>query len=309
MTIADNDQYHAWTTLSGPPMYLAHFGLSLYPFSATPDTRFYFETDDSRPAFNDLIKELNRPDSIVVITGQPGMGKTLLCRKLLNSLHCHRSRYTPLHLAYPRLSPLDMFQAMAHELGLDERQRPSLQDEVEKHLKSLHRAGRHIILIVDEAQSMPAATLDALLKLSKEVVNERQLIQVALFGQPSLQNSLESDLLQAFKTRVTCSWMLNAMDRGHVAQYLSQRLVRAGASNTLFSTQALDLLITATGGVPRLINLIAHKALQAAWRDQEYSVAKRHVRAAISQISSEYGRSRESQLLPWFNRIPGLRRG
>ena len=179
-------------------IYLESFNLSSAPFSSTPDTRFYIETNLNESLFNQMIGAINQDDGFVRITGEAGAGKTILCRKLLNALRSHATRYKVIHIPNPRLSEEGLYMAIAQELNLETSStRKSLLTSIITNLSKQHtQEHRNTVLIVDEGQSMPDDTLEALTELLDHSVEGRKLLRVALFSMPPDETQRD---LPAFK--------------------------------------------------------------------------------------------------------------
>lgn len=246
-------------------MYLAHFQLQQYPFSLTPNTGFYVGLQGHQQAMEVLQTALNHGEGFIKVTGEVGTGKTLLCRKLLNEAPAHWS------LAYipdPNLDPQQLRWALALELGLkqsDNIDQLQLAHLLQRQLLLLAGAGRQVVLLIDEAQALPDDTLEALRLLTNLETEQRKLVQVVLFGQPELDKRLAQPGFRQLRQRISFSYQLAQLQQPEVAAYLRQRLQIAGSALMLFSPPAIWLLSYYSRGIPRLINVLAHKALLLAY--------------------------------------------
>ncbi|MCK5640439.1 MAG: AAA family ATPase [Gammaproteobacteria bacterium] len=262
-------------------MYLEHFGLSEFPFSLTPDTGFFFPYGHYQDALNTLLVALKSGEGFIKVTGEVGTGKTLLCRKLLNTLG------EGFHTAYipnPALTPSALNLALADELGLvlarNIGQHRTLK-EISKCLIELSAAEKKVVLCIDEAQAMPAETLEALRLLTNLETEKRKLLQVVLFGQPELDQHLARPSARQLRQRITFSHQLQPIDYDGVSAYVSHRLLVAGSAGTVqFQPKAMNDLYRASRGIPRLINILSHKALMACYGQGMKCVTGQHIKAA-----------------------------
>jgi MSHA biogenesis protein MshM len=266
-------------------MYLDHFGLTQLPFGITPDTEFAFATRSHQQALNTLLVALAGGEGFVKIVGEVGTGKTLLCRRLLASLD--PGRYVTAYVPNPLLDAAALLAAIAEELA------PACAPSVgEPHhlLKRLnstlldHAArGQQVVILIDEAQALPLATLEALRLLSNLETEKRKLLQIVLFGQPELEVKLADTAVRQLRQRITFSSRLEHLDRDEFALYLEHRLRVGGyRGKSLFSSPATAKLRRASGGMPRLVNSIAHKALLLAFGEGAQQVRRRHVALAAA---------------------------
>ncbi len=252
------------------------------PFGLTPNTRFYVDLPGHREALNVILVALRSGEGFVRITGEVGSGKTLLCRRLLRELGpAFVSAYVP----DPFLSPLGLRKALAAELGI---QFPHNVDShrllkrIREVLVEAHASGRSTVLLVDEAQALSRESLEGLRLLTNLETETAKLLQVVLFGQPELEARLRAHSLRQLAQRITFAHRLPRLDRERTVDYVTTRLTSAGrAGGDLFSRAALGALHRASGGIPRRINVLGHKALMAAYGRGDARVRWRHVRSAV----------------------------
>ncbi|MBE0482526.1 MAG: AAA family ATPase [Bacterioplanes sp.] len=262
---------------------LAHYGLREMPFSLTPNTDFYIDLPSQKQAFELVLYALSGGEGFIKITGEVGTGKTLLCRRLLNHL-ADQSTVT-LYLPNPALDAEGVWRAIAAELG-DEQQDslPNLQHWIQQQLLHLAQSSRSVVLLVDEAQCMPEATLEALRLISNLETERRKLLQIVLFGQPELDRMLAQPSLRQLRQRITSSAVLNPLDSVlSLEQYLQQRLLQAGYQGLpIFSRSACKAIWRASQGIPRLVNVMASKSLLVGYGAGVQRLQPRHVRRAIN---------------------------
>lgn len=264
-------------------MYNKHFGLREAPFSITPDTAFSFASGVFQEAINTLLIAVKNGEGFIKITGEVGTGKTLLCRKFLASLD---DDYVSAYIPNPYLEPRTLLAALAEELNLN------IQRDLDQHLilKSLTlallefaREGKRVVVTLDEAQAMPIETLEALRLLSNLETEKRKLLQVVLFGQPELNTKLDLPALRQLKQRIAFHYELRALTRDELDYYVAHRLTVAGhQGGALFTKGALSVLYRASGGTPRIVNILCHKSLLLVFGEGKQQVDERHVRAAAS---------------------------
>jgi MSHA biogenesis protein MshM len=260
--------------------YLKHFGLRELPFGITPDTSYFFACRSIQEALNTLLVAVTNGEGFIKITGEVGTGKTLLCRKFLSTLG---PGWVSAYIPNPNLEPRVIQLALADELGLPGSLEPHrLEKELMQRLLDIARQGKRVVLCMDETQAMPLATLETVRLLTNLETEKRKLMQVVLFGQPELDRKLESESVRQLRQRITFQYTLKALARHEVAQYVAHRLTIAGYSGApVFADGALRTLHAASRGVPRLVNILAHKALLVAYGEGERRAEKRHVRIAV----------------------------
>lgn len=265
-------------------MYQNHFGLRELPFGLTPDTSFAYTSSTHQEALNTLLIAAGNGEGFIKITGEVGTGKTLLCRSFLAALD--RSAFVSVYIPNPYLQPRALLHAVAEELGVTlprHETRHDLMKPLMQALLDFCAAGKSVVICLDEAQAMPIESLEALRLLTNLETEKRRLLQIVLFGQPELDEVLGRESVRQLRQRITFQYRLRALARDEIASYVRHRL-RAGGYHgaDLFGRRAIAVLHRASGGVPRLINIVAHKALLLAYGEGLHEVKARHVRAAVS---------------------------
>ncbi|MEX2131772.1 MAG: AAA family ATPase [Pseudohongiellaceae bacterium] len=279
-------------------MYLQHFGLAQYPFSLTPNTHFFLKLPSHVEVFDRLIETLENQGGFVKITGEVGTGKTMLCRKVLNALENYKHRYVTAYVPHPILSEEGIMHALAEELSVAYKANTSYYDllkRITEQLVALNLENKCVVLFIDEAQAMPEESLEAIRLLSGASGSQKKLLQVVLFGQPELDIHIEHPSLHKLNSQIRFSYKLPALDRDGVEAYVQHRLTKAGFSGSvMFSRAALDQLYKSSRGIPRLINILAHKSLMAAYGKGQQLVDHNHVSLAVADTESI---SQDSQTL------------
>ena len=260
-----------------------YYGFTKQPFSLAPNTEFYVEIKSQLECFNVLSYALQAGEGFIKITGEVGTGKTLLCRRLLNSLQTEST--VSIYIPNPALSPEALWRAIGHELGLQTTTLDihQVQEKIQQSLLLFAQQGRSVVLVVDEAQCIPEDSLEALRLISNLETESRSLIQIVLFGQPELNTILAQHRFRQLKQRITYSAELKPMDDASLQHYIQQRMILAGYRGMpIFEKKALKLMVKATEGIPRLINIIAQKSLFSAFGRGDQYVSEAHVRAAVN---------------------------
>jgi MSHA biogenesis protein MshM len=286
-------------------MYLSHFRLQAPPFSITPDTAFVFDSRAQQEALATLLLAIDDGAGFIKISGEVGTGKTLACRRLLAALAT--SRQPPCDTVYvpnPCLSARSLLLAIGMELGVSLRTSSSehmLLAALNQHLIGRAAAGRRVVVCLDEAQAMPRDTLEALRLVSNLETEKRKLIQIVLFGQPELDRRLQKPSMRQLASRITFHYTLGSLSAQETERYLAHRLRVAGHQGTeLFSPVVARLVHRATRGIPRLINIVAHKALLLAYGEGALRVTPLHVQLAARDTPSATPLGLGSRLSAWF---------
>ncbi|MDP1765399.1 MAG: AAA family ATPase [Methylotenera sp.] len=268
-------------------MYLKHFGLTETPFSISPDTSFYFASHSYQEGLNTLLFAILSGEGFIKITGEVGTGKTLLCRKLMSSLD---ASFKVAYVPNPYLEPHSLLMTLAQELGI------TVATDVTQHalltalthgLLDFARNDIKVVVCLDEVQAMPIETLEALRLLSNLETEKRKLLQVVIFGQPELEVKLNHASIRQLKQRITFEYQLDRLSHDEMQYYLNHRLIIAGYQGSrIFSNVALALMYFKSNGVPRLVNILAHKSLLAAYGKGKHQVGFTDVFAAITDTRS-----------------------
>jgi len=269
-------------------MYLDYFRLDKEPFSLTPDTRFFLNSDYFKDALDTLTFAINNGEGFIKVTGEVGTGKTLLCRKLLN--HFSEIMVTA-YIPNPNISPKMMIVALAKELNIQYPQKTTeyeIQQLINDKLIQYYHT-KKVILCIDEAQAMPDKTLEALRLLTNLETEKNKLLQVILFGQPELDEKLQTRQLRQLRQRVSFSFQLKYLEFDGMVDYLTHRLLTAGyTGGELFHHSSLKLLHRYSRGIPRLVNIITHKAMILCYGKGEQKITKVMMKQAIADTEDAY---------------------
>ena len=278
-------------------MYLEHFGLDQPPFRITPDTRVFYPGGDRGAVLEGLVWAVENGEGIVKVVGEVGSGKTVLCRMLAQRLG---DAVDVVYLVNPDLGPAEVVPAVARELGLDLQaaDRLAQQHALHAELVERHAAGRQVVVLIEEAQNMPLATLESLRLLSNLETDDAKLLQMVLFGQPELDDNLDGREIRQLRERITHGFDLRPLPRREVARYLNFRMRAAGYRGPeLFGPRVARALDRRAGGLIRRLNVLADKCLLAAYADGTHRVTRGHVRRAVRDLRPPPGRGRRRRML------------
>jgi len=262
-------------------VYNEHFGLAQPPFKITPNTAFFFPGGNRGPILDALVYAITQGEGIVKVTGEVGSGKTMLCRMLEASLP---DTVETIYLANPSVEPGEILHAIAFELHLTiapQASRLQVMQQLQEHLVQRHAEGKQVVIFVEEAQATPIPTLEEIRLLSNLETQHHKLLQIVLFGQPELDEILADPNIRQLKERITHSFRLDPLNTTDIRAYLNFRMRQAGYKGPdVFSVGAVREIARASLGLTRRINIIADKALLAAYTEHTHDISPRHVLAA-----------------------------
>ena len=275
-------------------MYYAHFGLTEPPFRITPNTEVFFAGGNRGAILEALIYAISQGEGIVKVTGEVGTGKTMLCSMLQSRLPAH---IETVYLAHPSVSPEEILHAIAFELQVavpKDAGRIQVMQALYGYLLERHAQGKQVVIFIEESQNMPLATLEEVRLLSNLETGKYKLLQIVLFGQPELDENLRQPHIRQLRERITHSFALPPLTPAEISEYLMFRLRAVGYRGPdLFSAGVIRRIAKASAGLTRRVNLIADKALLAAFSENTHTVQGKHVVAAIRD--SEFARDRPSE--------------
>jgi type II secretory pathway predicted ATPase ExeA len=280
-------------------MYYSHFGLNQAPFKITPNTEFFFAGGNRGPILEALIYAITHGEGVIKVTGEVGSGKTMLCHMLPTRLP---PQVETVYIANPSVSPEEILHTIAIELQLAvDRSAPRLEVMQVLHdfLVKRYSEGKRVVVFVEESQSMPLATLEEIRLLSNLETRNDKLLQIVLFGQPELDDCLRQPNLRPLRERITHGFRLEPLGAGDIREYLMFRMRTAGYHGPdLFSDPVVKQVARASLGLTRRVNLIADKALLAAFSENTHTVRPKHVAAAVRD--SEFSQDAGPQAAPRF---------
>ena len=265
-----------------------HYGLRGRPFQLTPDPRFWFDTATHGKAMAYLGYGLSQGEGFVVITGDPGAGKTTLMGHLLAELD--GERLTVVKIVSTHLRADDLLRLVAQGLGLagDGLTKAALLSAIEQGLHATARAGRRTLLVVDEAQALPGESLDELRMLSNFQAGGYPLLQIFLLGQPEFRLVLQQPEFEQLRQRVIAMHHLAPMEEEEVESYLMHRLQCVGwQGRPRFTADALAAMHRWSGGIPRRLNQLASRVLLYGGVEQIENFGAPDIAAVIDDIAQE----------------------
>ncbi|EGU34709.1 MSHA biogenesis protein MshM [Vibrio sp. N418] len=258
-------------------MYLEHFGFNQLPFHLTPNTELFLGLAPHYEAIQTVNAALNMGEGVIKVTGEVGTGKTMVCRMLVNHFEPHIQL---VYLPNPVLSGHELRQSVAAELLVHSQNAASIVDDIQHRLIELTKAGKQVVVLVDEAQALSDDALEVL-RLFGNLETERQkLLQIVLFGQPELDERLEQHHLRQFRQRITFSAKLRPLSIEETVTYITTRIEKAGGCYEVFSLSQKKALWRASRGIPRLINQLCHKSLLLASSQGASTIKHSHLHAA-----------------------------
>jgi len=281
-----------------PPgaMYEKHFGLTERPFSIAPDPRFLYMSQRHREALAHLLYGVGEGGGFVQLTGEVGTGKTTVCRCLLEQLPANVDVALILN---PRVTGLELIASLCDELGIeyprDTTSTKALIDVLNVRLLEAHAAGRRTVMIIDEAQNLSTEALEQVRLLTNLETTREKLLQIILIGQPELRELLAREELRQLSQRITARCHLEPISRAETAAYIRHRLQVCGATDTVFTERAVNLIQRLSCGVPRLINVLCDRAMLGAFVEGSRRVDVRIVRRAAAEVLPEEADSRSGR--------------
>ncbi|NOH96451.1 AAA family ATPase [Vibrio sp. 99-70-13A1] len=261
-------------------MYQSHFGFERQPFALTPNTDLFYGLPPHYEAIQTVISALNMGEGVIKVTGEVGTGKTMVCRMLVNHLQASTAL---IYLPNPVLSGADLRQAVAKELGLVTSNEITVVDEIQHKLIELHKAGRRAVAVLDEAQVLSDEALETLRLFGNLETEDEKLLQIVLLGQPELDSRLEAHHLRQFRQRISFSSKLRSLKLDETVAYINNRIEKSGGSDALFELSQKKAIWRSSGGIPRLINQLCHKALLLCYSEQKNQIENQHLFTAMHE--------------------------
>lgn len=254
----------------------SYFGLNEKPFKLTPNPKYLFLSNPHKEALAHLIFGIQENKGFVLIFGEVGTGKTMLCRSFLNRLD---SNVKAAYIFNPCLTDIELLQNINDELGIssDTESKKLLIDKLNQYLLEEKKQGNKVILVIDEAQNLAPSVLEQLRLLSNLETDTEKLIQIILIGQPELENILSRTDMRQLKQRITMDWELLPLNKSETSSYINHRIKIAGGNGKLtFAKGAINKIYKHTKGTPRLINVLSDRALIIA-----FALGKKHITSKI----------------------------
>ena len=286
-------------------MYSEYYGLVKRPFEMTPDPSFLYLGEAHREGLATLVYGIRSGKGFVMLTGEVGTGKTTLLHALLSQLD---STTASAFIFNPRLEPLDFFQMLFSELGIEERcdSKADYLLRLNDFLIERLQRGESTVLIVDEAQNLSPELLEEIRLLSNLETSTSKLIQIMLVGQPELSEMLARPELRQLRQRIALRHQLRPFNERETADYVEDRLRRAGyTGKNIFKRKALRELYAVTGGTPRLVNVVCDGALLLGYSREQASLDGGDIREVAGDLELEVV-ERDAGAAPAGRRRKGL---
>lgn len=265
-------------------MYTQFFGLTEKPFSITPDPRYLYMSQRHADALAHLLYGISESGGFIQLTGEVGTGKTTLVRSLFEQLPDEADVALILN---PELTTGEFLTAITEELGIKvpgDRSVKALIDGLNAYLLDAHSRGRRTVLIVDEAQNLGTEILEQVRLLTNLETPKQKLLQIILIGQPELREVLSRADMRQVAQRVTGRYHLEPLNQADTTRYVRHRMRIAGASGSVFRPAAIREIFRRSKGVPRLINVVADRALLAGYAQESRSIGRGLVRRAAAEV-------------------------
>ncbi len=269
-------------------MYLAFYNLREYPFNVTSDPGFLYLSPTHTEALDHLRYGIEQRKGFLAITGEIGAGKTTLCRALINRLDASVKVALILNSVLPETQ---LLEAIVEDFGITvagRRTKGTLIRAINAFLLEQVCKGNNAVLIIDEAQNMRSSTLETVRMLSNLETEKEKLLQIVLVGQPQLRDKLNAPELVQLRQRIAVRFHVRALTRDEVGGYIRHRLKVAGANGDLrFEEAAVDAVYEYSGGIPRLINILADRALLKGFVQESLRIDAGVVRKCAGELEGE----------------------
>jgi putative secretion ATPase (PEP-CTERM system associated) len=268
-------------------MYEAFYHLQAKPFQLTSDPRFFFSSRGHRRAMAYLVYGVYQAEGFIVITGEVGAGKTTLANALARKLASQNVALG--QVVSTHLEADDMVRMVAAAFGLAQGgNKAELLSRVERFLLACQQQGKRAILMVDEAQNLPATSVEELRMLSNYVLEAKPLLQTFLLGQPTFRRTLQSPEMEQLRQRVIASFHLAPMDSADTEGYIRHRLQTVGwRADPSFSADAFAAIHQYTGGIPRKVNVLCDRLLLMGRLDELHAFTGKEVARVIEDMQQE----------------------
>ena len=269
-------------------MYEAFYHLRIKPFQLSPDPRFFYSSRGHRRAMAYLEYGVQQGEGFIVITGEIGAGKTMLARNLAQKMESQNVVLA--QVVSTQLEADDLLRMVAVAFGLpDEHSKGVLLKKLEQRLLGIHAQGKRALLVVDEAQNLPARSVEELRMLSNFQSGEKPLLQSYLLGQPEFRRTLQDPSMEQLRQRIIASCHLGPLDAAETQAYIVHRLQTAGwRGDPSFSDDAFAAIHAHSGGIPRKINVLCDRLLLLGRLDKKHAFVGAEVTQVTDELQQEF---------------------
>jgi len=269
-------------------MYEVHFKLSSKPFQLSPDPRFFFNSRGHKRALSYLRYGVEQGEGFIVITGDIGTGKTTLARALFEELN--DDNIVAAQIVTTQLGEDDLLKMVAASFNIQHQsnEKAEIIKKIEEFLLMHYRAGRRVLLLVDEAQNLPPRSVEELRMLSNFQVDNKALMQSFLLGQKEFRNILKSPDMEQLRQRVIAAYHLRPLALDETREYIEHRLTTVGWNNVpAFSPDAFVKIYEYTRGIPRKINNLCDRVLLFCFLEEKEKINSRVVSIVTEELMGE----------------------
>ncbi len=276
--------------------FLDFFGLKEEPFRLTPDPAFFFPSSSHNEGLLLMDYSIDQKEGFLLIIGDPGTGKTTMLKVFLEKW---KSRAETAMILTPRLSPEECLISIAEDfkINLGNKSKNEIIKSLRDFVTRKSQEDRRVIIIIDEAQNLPADTLEELRLLSNLETDKDKLIQIILLGQPELESKLMTDKLRQLNQRISTRIYLRHFGYRETMDYIDYRVITAGKKKLQINKKVGKLIHKYSSGTPRLINMIMSRTLMAAFLEENTTILPRHLSHATKSLNHSEIRIKKSYSL------------
>lgn len=267
-------------------MYLEYFKLKKLPFVNTPDLSCFFSAKTVQSVLLKVEYLLVNNESVVVICGPPGSGKTIFCKKLIHELG---GGVSVASILQPQLDDVGLLESLLNEFGIDSKgmSKQSMLNAINENILNGYSEGKKTVIIIDDAHCLQDSALEELRLIGKLQTENNNIVHIVLLGTENLEKRLNSDKFTSFRQHVSFINRLEPLSVVETKRYIQHRLTCAKGyeDNDMFETDAIPLLYIYTGGVPRLINHVASAALTTVFAEGNKVITKSVIQTVIEELA------------------------